>query len=95
MQPTYLESAIETLRNQGIEVAPGLTPQQMEAAGAEHGFRFPPDLRAFLEHGLPLGERFPDWRSPSSDFILDRLTWPADSTHDIGPVALASPPASA
>lgn len=79
MDSEYLEIAVRVMRNGGIAFAPGLTAQQIQAAETEHGFNFPPDLRSFLEYALPLGERFPDWRSPSSEFIHDRLTWPADS----------------
>jgi hypothetical protein len=67
------------MRECGIRFALGLKPRQIEAAEEEHGFRFPPDLRAFLEYALPLGRRFPDWRSPTSEFIRDRFAWPADS----------------
>jgi hypothetical protein len=37
---------------------------------------FPPDLRAFLSEGLPLGRGFPDWRDPDSDAIRDQFAWP-------------------
>jgi hypothetical protein len=74
----YLEATVKAMRDQGTQFAPGLTPRQIETAEGEHGFCFPPDLRAFLGHALPLGEDFPDWRSPTSKDIRDRLAWPAD-----------------
>ncbi len=79
MDPNYFDTAVRAMRDRGVEFAPGLTAHQVRTAEAEYGFRFPPDLCAFLEHALPLGERFPDWRSPGSEFIRDRLAWPADS----------------
>jgi len=79
MSPAYLESIVRALRERGVEFATGLSASQIDTAEAEYGFRFPPDLRALLEHALPLGERFPDWRSPGSEFVQDRLAWPADS----------------
>jgi hypothetical protein len=79
LPPEYLEVVVNTLRDQGARVAPGLTQSELTAAEAMHGFRFPSDLRALLEHTLPEGDRFPDWRSPDSSFIADRLAWPADS----------------
>ena len=79
MDPNYLQAAIQAMRDQGIEFASGLSSSQIQAAETAHGFSFPSDLRAFLEHSLPLGECFPDWRSPGSGFIQDRLAWPADS----------------
>lgn len=78
MDSEYLESAVSALRARGIELAPGLTEREIATAEAAHGFRFPPDLRALLEHALPLGKQFPDWRTPMSELVLDRLMWPAD-----------------
>ena len=79
MNSDYLETAIKAMRDRGVECAPGLTAAEIAAAEVEYSFRFPPDLRAFLEHVLPVGERFPDWRSRSSEFIRDRLAWPVES----------------
>jgi hypothetical protein len=79
MDSDYLESAVKSMRDRGVKFATGLTAEEIAAAEAEHGFRFPSDIRAFLENALPVGERFPDWRSPSTEFIRDRLAWPADS----------------
>ena len=62
MDPAYLESVVRAMRDRGVEFATGLTASQIATAEAEYGFRFPADLRALLEHALPLGERFPDWR---------------------------------
>lgn len=88
MDSDYLDSAVSAMRDRGVEFAPGLTARQLGTAEGEHGFRFPPDLRAFLQHALPVGERFPDWRSPRSEFVQDRLEWPAhsmcfDIDHDV------------
>jgi hypothetical protein len=47
--------------------------------------RFPPDLRAFLTEGLPLGKGFPDWRNPTSSTIREQLDWPFEGiAFDIG-----------
>ncbi len=74
----YLRMAVEVMQLQGISFAPGLTEAQCEAAEAAHGFHFPPDLRSFLQYALPVGERFPDWRVPTSPLIQEQLDWPAD-----------------
>lgn len=74
----YLATAVNAMRARGIDFPPGLTGREIERAQSAHGFRFPPDLRMFLECALPVGERFPDWREPKSNFMLDRLAWPAD-----------------
>lgn len=49
----------------------GLSDAEVTRIEQHHGFRFPPDLRAFLRTALPKGPGFPDWRrcddaSPSS-----------------------------
>jgi hypothetical protein len=54
---------VTTLLVNGIEFERGLTDAEVEAAEARYEFRFPPDLRAFLQAGLPQGDRFPNWRS--------------------------------
>lgn len=78
MHPAYLDSVVKVMREHGVKFANGLTSSQIEAAEAEYGFCFPPDLRIFLEYALPLGERFPDWRTPRSKAIQKMLAWPAD-----------------
>ncbi|CAL5369495.1 unnamed protein product [Camellia sinensis] len=57
---------ITHLRNSGIQVHPGLSDAEFARAEAEFGFAFPPDLKAVLSTGLPVGPGFPDWRSSGS-----------------------------
>ncbi|XP_068643570.1 uncharacterized protein [Aristolochia californica] len=59
------ESVIAHLRNSEIEVLQGLSDAEFARLEAEFGFVFPPDLRAILSSGLPVGPGFPDWRSRS------------------------------
>ncbi|XP_042500413.1 uncharacterized protein LOC122078480 [Macadamia integrifolia] len=54
---------ISHLRSSGISVQPGLSDAEFARAEAEFGFVFPPDLRAVLSSGLPVGPGFPDWRA--------------------------------
>jgi hypothetical protein len=54
---------VTTLRDNGIAFEVGLTDAEVETSEARYGFRFPPDLRAFLQAGLPRGDQFPDWRT--------------------------------
>jgi hypothetical protein len=77
LDPDYLEAVIGSMRVKGIEFAPGLTAAQFKAAESAHSFRFPQDLRVFLKSALPVGDRFPDWRDPTSPGILHMLEWPA------------------
>lgn len=74
----YLKTAVSVLQSRSITLAPGLTDSEVEMAEAIHGFRFPPDLRALLQHALPVGKSFPNWRLPDSPFIHGMLAWPAD-----------------
>ncbi|KAI3452021.1 hypothetical protein Pfo_008686 [Paulownia fortunei] len=60
------DKVITHLKNSGIPVQPGLTESEFAVAEAEFGFAFPPDLKAVLSAGLPLGAGFPDWRSSGS-----------------------------
>src|SRR5436190_13969950 len=43
-----------------------LTDTEVTAVEAQFHFRFPPDLRAFLQTALPSGEKFPNWRDRKS-----------------------------
>ncbi|KAJ4962244.1 hypothetical protein NE237_022183 [Protea cynaroides] len=54
---------ISHLRSSGIPVQAGLSDAEFARAEAEFGFVFPPDLRAVLSAGLPVGPGFPDWRA--------------------------------
>ncbi|KAL3833340.1 hypothetical protein ACJIZ3_008076 [Penstemon smallii] len=60
------DKVITHLKNSGIRVQPGLSESEFALAEAEFGFAFPPDLKAVLSAGLPIGAGFPDWRSSGS-----------------------------
>ncbi|KAJ7944424.1 Rho guanine nucleotide exchange factor 10-like protein [Quillaja saponaria] len=64
------DKVITHLRNSGIQVQPRLTDAEFARAEAEFGFVFPPDLRAVLDAGLPVGPGFPDWRSAGARLHL-------------------------
>lgn len=67
---------ISLLQSRGFDLAPGLTDDEFHRVETLHGLRFPPDLRSFLSCALPIGKRFPNWRDPESESILDQLGWP-------------------
>lgn len=52
---------------------PGLSEAEFSAVESNYNFTFPPDLRAILREGLPVGPGFPNWRS-SSKQQLEILT---------------------
>ncbi|KAL8473202.1 hypothetical protein ACS0TY_029472 [Phlomoides rotata] len=60
------DKVISHLTNSRIPVQPGLTESEFAVAEAEFEFAFPPDLKAVLSAGLPVGAGFPDWRSTGS-----------------------------
>ncbi|XP_030499579.2 uncharacterized protein LOC115714956 [Cannabis sativa] len=64
------QNVITHLRNSGVQVQPGLSDAEFARAEAEFGFAFPPDLRAVLSAGLPVGPGFPDWRAPGARLHL-------------------------
>ncbi|KAF8377544.1 hypothetical protein HHK36_030926 [Tetracentron sinense] len=59
------DKVISHLHSSGITVQNGLSDAEFARAEAEFGFAFPPDLRAVLYAGLPVGPGFPDWRAAS------------------------------
>lgn len=64
------------LADAGITIAAGLTDTELYRAESVIGARLPPDLRAFLSGGLPVGKGFPNWREHESEAIRDQLGWP-------------------
>jgi hypothetical protein len=60
----------------GVEFDAGLTDVEVAATEARFAFRFPPDLRAFLQTALPSGPRFPNWRSGEEESLRDWLDLP-------------------
>lgn len=59
-----------------IEFDDGLTDSEIVSVEQSYGFRFPPDLRAFLQTALPVGERFPNWRTKDKDSLREWLDRP-------------------
>jgi hypothetical protein len=59
-----------------LEFDPGLSDPEVAAVEQRFGFKFPPDLREFLQTALPRGPRFPDWRSGDETELRDWLDTP-------------------
>ncbi len=59
-----------------IAFEPGLTDAEVADVERRFGFRFPPDLRAFLQTALPHGPKFPDWRGGDEATLRDWLDEP-------------------
>jgi hypothetical protein len=73
--PNWLD-IIEQVRSRGIDFAPGLSDAEVASVERRFGFRFPPDLCALLQAGLPQGEQLPDWRSGSEEQLREWLDMP-------------------
>jgi hypothetical protein len=59
-----------------VEFDAGLTNEEVQACEHRFGFRFPPDLRQFLQTALPSGPQFPDWRSGDERALREWLDQP-------------------
>lgn len=70
------ELVVHRMKKAGVFFNPGLTDAEVVAVEARFGFRFPPDLRAFLQTALPRGRNFPDWRAGSDADLRERLDRP-------------------
>src|SRR5262245_12201831 len=67
---------VSRLQSRGVPFDPGLTDVEVAAAESRFAFRFPPDLREFLQTALPRGRHFPDWRAGGEAELRDWLDLP-------------------
>lgn len=72
------KTLVTILRDLGIPFEAGLTESEIQDAERSFHFGFPPDLRAFLQAGLPVGKGFPNWRSESTDSLHERMRAPLE-----------------
>ncbi len=59
-----------------VDFEAGLTNEECDDCEQRFGFRFPPDLRQFLQTALPRGPQFPDWRSGDEARLREWLDVP-------------------
>lgn len=81
VQPTgalTLEEARDLQRGLQEPVRPGLSEAELDAVEHRFGFTFADDHRTFLSAGVPIGDRWPDWRCGNADQLRKRLHWPVD-----------------
>jgi hypothetical protein len=75
----YLEQTRDLLReNGGVSFEPGLSDRECERIEQRVGFRFPPDLRSFLQFALPVSHGFYDWRRGPEEKLREALHWPLE-----------------
>jgi hypothetical protein len=61
-----------------VEFGPGLSDAEVREVQDRFGFRFPPDLRSFLQTALPRGPQFPDWRYGNIETLRSWLDGPTN-----------------
>jgi hypothetical protein len=76
MEAVPWEDMVARMRSRGVTFDAGLTDAEVATAESCFAFRFPPDLRAFLQTALPRGRRLPDWRSGDEAELRDWLDLP-------------------
>ncbi|WP_171468935.1 SMI1/KNR4 family protein [Frigoriglobus tundricola] len=80
MTQEYSEALIaahDHLVAKGVPFNNGLTDEEVRSIEDRFAFRFPPDLRAFLQYAIPIGKGFPDWRG-SDRHLWEMLRWPEE-----------------
>lgn len=75
--PDLISRTLAVLRENGVQLAEGLTPAEFDELEDTFGFRFAPDHRALLEQALPVNSRWTDWRGDASA-IRRRFEWPVE-----------------
>ena len=59
-------------------VGPGLTTAELDGIERRFGFEFADDHRSFLATVLPIGPRWPDWRTGDEPVLRAQLSHPVD-----------------
>lgn len=75
----YASNLIEGLKSSNVVVEEGLSDKEFSLLESNLKFKFPPDLRAILQHGLPVSPGFPNWRSSSVQQLRILLKLPVSS----------------
>ncbi len=83
MDEQYLDMLQKQLQLRKVQVAPGLSDEEVIEIQERFGFHFPPDLRFLLQHFLPVEQATPrrpwvNWREEPEEAIRKRLEWPAE-----------------
>ncbi len=71
-----IRRSVTLLRSHSIRIEDGLTEQELANCEERFDFRFPLDLREFLQIVLPTGQGFPNWRCGDEAILRERLVWP-------------------
>lgn len=69
---------LKKLKYKGIEIAEPLSEEETLIIEKRYEIKFPSDLRDFLQTGMPIGNRFLNWRTEDHELLLDRLNRPRE-----------------
>jgi hypothetical protein len=78
MSDLYTGELHERLLRCGVLFHSGLSNSEVEDTEHRFDFRFPADLRSFLQHAMPVSRGFPNWRDGSKADLEDVLDWPIE-----------------
>ncbi len=76
LRQTGIRSTVPGSKIQSVGVDAGLTDAEVAATESRFGFKFPPDLREFLQTALLRAPGFPDWRAGSEAELRDWFDLP-------------------
>jgi hypothetical protein len=83
MTTENIENIIQILSQKGVRFEIGLSEEEVLQVEEKFNFKFPPDLKLFLQKALPISENFVNWRlgiksNKETNKIVDRLEYPLD-----------------
>ena len=78
-----MDSLQRILKDKGVQFDSGLSNDEIIKIVSKFNIKFPPDLKQFLQLGLPISDSFVNWRQGliSKDTeakIVSRLDWPLE-----------------
>src|SRR5688572_23893771 len=76
MDSTNWLELIDEMERGGICFEPGLGDEEVANVECRFQFRFPPDLRVFLQSAMPVGDGFPNWRAGNDTSLHEWLDIP-------------------
>ncbi len=83
MTNLQIDELIEKLKDKEVRFNSGLTQEEVVHIQEKFEFRFPPDLKHFLQTALPASQGFYDWRQALTseavaDAIKSQFRWPLE-----------------
>lgn len=66
------------LEKANVQFEKGLSDSEVERIESKYAFRFPPDLKEFLQFSLPISKGWVHWRNDSETEINSKLNWAYD-----------------